>query len=205
MECFYKGRNMPDLTIRSEQLFEDLLSTAQRWDDSDFAGNATWRSQANGATKLVVTCGRRKFEFARTVPWLFSRLEEPGVAAECLRQWAAAPAPSHHPFTRQVLQEGCELRGLVESIPPEGQRPLPAALSRSRGAQTSQNPAPIGVPDSRNKSFHDNFKHVTVCGPSQDSATHSGRKWEFEPLPGWWTRFHRCHAMTRWLKARTPP
>lgn len=127
---------MPELPYRSEALFSELTKASRCWTDGDFCGNAKWRADAEAGVAAVCQVGRRKFEFASTVPWLMARLSEAGVASQCLQQDAKVPPGAHHPLTRRVLGEGTELRSMVEAIPPDGCETLPPELARIHGALT---------------------------------------------------------------------
>jgi hypothetical protein len=53
--------------------------------------------------RLVVGVGREKLEYLRTVPYLFVRMHEPGVAAEVIRQWEPTPREPHHLVALELM------------------------------------------------------------------------------------------------------
>lgn len=56
--------------------------------------------------------------FLNRVPYLLSRLDEPGIKARCVAQWQEAPPDAHHRVTREFMEGS--LRQDLDRILPDG-------------------------------------------------------------------------------------
>ena len=68
------------------------------------------QKQATGALLGCYWLGLRKCHWISQIPYLFARLDEPGVAAECERQFSLSPLEAHHPLAIDLLHETGKLR-----------------------------------------------------------------------------------------------
>ena len=63
---------------------------------------------------------REKFDYLNTLPWLLTRLNQPGVRDEALRQFESSPPETHHRVTLQFLGAESILRRDVLSMNADG-------------------------------------------------------------------------------------
>ncbi len=102
-----------------------MLREGNAWSIHDFDGRVRLWQTAQGCVRSAYSFASRKIDFLAAVPWLLVRLEEPGVTAECLRQWEEATPERHHPVTREFLDPGQHLRRHVDAMGEDGSRISP--------------------------------------------------------------------------------
>ena len=80
---------------------------------------ATWSccKRAKGAFDRLSYLKIRHYS---RISWLLARLEEPGIAAECIRQFNAVPEASHESVSKELMAAGSRLRPMVDNIAPDG-------------------------------------------------------------------------------------
>jgi hypothetical protein len=128
-----KGRMLPYVWQESEAMFKAALDEAASWTGTFFAGDAALTAECKNAVRLACALGRRKLQWANSLPYCLSRVHSPGMAAYCIQEFDKHQG--HHPLSLSVLQPGSECRALVEAIPPGGcqRRDLPIPLLRRGG------------------------------------------------------------------------
>ncbi len=119
-KCFYKGRMIARAADRIEEFVKDMNAEANRWTDQNWGGRAQMRFEAVGAVKMISSVARRKTRYLSELPYLFSRITMPGVAAQCLAEWERGKPEDHHPLAVLLMTPGSAEREAIEQIPPEG-------------------------------------------------------------------------------------
>ena len=90
------------------------------WTAHTFGGSVELLQESQGCIRSIVVLGRAKRRHYSRIPWLLARLEEPGIAAECTRQFNAVPEASHKSVSKQFKAAGSRLRPMVDNIAPDG-------------------------------------------------------------------------------------
>ena len=106
------------------------MQEANTW-SPDFWGlsNDDW-VELVGCVRSLNLLGRRKLGHLVELPYLLSRLAEPGVKAQVDALWAARPAHEHHRVTRSFMQRFADD---VANIGPDG-TPITARLATELAA-----------------------------------------------------------------------
>lgn len=73
-----------------------------------------------GVVRMVAVLGKKKFEFLDTVPYLLSRLREPGIRDRCLAQFAEAPAAKHDKVSIYMLEPTSKFGRMVRALNSDG-------------------------------------------------------------------------------------
>ena len=83
--------------------------------------------QGQAAVRSLCAGGRAAVRYLNKVPWLLARLDQPGVRAQVVRQWAAVPRERHHPLSVFFLDplESNGLRPDVDLITDDAQNISP--------------------------------------------------------------------------------
>eukprot|EP00959_Pyramimonas_sp_CCMP1952_P210179 4398161-Pyramimonas_sp.AAC.1 len=96
------------------------VDTINDWTLQDFGGQVDLRNMCFGAVKYAQALCLRKLEFLDRVPYLFARLDEPGVAARTIQQFLSAPLEAHHPLTLEFLGPSSVLKVHVHKLAENG-------------------------------------------------------------------------------------
>ena len=117
INCPRKGRRLREAPAHVFGELDRVLQESTAWGDEVWGLGMEALIQLQGCIRGTVHLARRKFEWIARVPYLFSRLGAPGVAAEALRQWASCPREDHHRVTRCIVDEHWEA---INNIAPGG-------------------------------------------------------------------------------------
>ena len=79
------------------------LAEANAWNLAFFGGDADFLRSAQGCVRYILAFASIKIRYLNTLPWLLVRLRDPGIKAECQRQWNLVPPQQHHPLTRTFM------------------------------------------------------------------------------------------------------
>ena len=86
------------------------LADANMWTPEKFLGDAEFLRDAQGCVRGSFMMGRMRLAYLDQVPYLASRLDEPGVRDRCLAQYEAVDEGSHLPLTLLLFKPGEPLR-----------------------------------------------------------------------------------------------
>ena len=96
------------------------LTTARDWTAHDFGGHEEVFREAQRCAQAVCVRASAKVQFFDEVPWFLARLDQPGVKARCLAQYAQGDPSLHHRVTHEFLDPARALRGHVNAIQDDG-------------------------------------------------------------------------------------
>lgn len=119
IDCPLKGRRLREAYAFATAELQKGLSEANSWgpEDWQFEDNDSWLD-CQACVRSVFEMATRKLSFLDRVPYLLSRLGEPGVRRRCEEQWSSCPPEKHHRVTRQFF-EG-PLVGDIKAIQKDG-------------------------------------------------------------------------------------
>ena len=121
VQCAAKGRRLGTAAVVVETSFREKLLEVSEWTVNTWGfGQHAGLMQLQACVRFVVILGRRKFQWLQRLPYLLVRLGDPGVAAECKRQWLAAPPADHHRVTQRFMAEGSRFAEAIDRIQPDG-------------------------------------------------------------------------------------
>ena len=87
IDCPMKGRMLPVLHEMSVIMLRDGLDVANGWNAAaNFNGNVSLFQEAQGLVRSTFDLGLLKVGFLDRAPWLFARLDQPGVRDRCVQQ-----------------------------------------------------------------------------------------------------------------------
>jgi hypothetical protein len=94
--CEWKGRRLPEAHEHASARLREGLAEATAWSMNHFGGyGCLWHVHV-GCVRGAFRLGMQKISFLDKVPYLFARLESPGVRDRCLEQYATGPPHNHH-------------------------------------------------------------------------------------------------------------
>ena len=94
---------------------------------STFGGGHSLHQQCAGSVRVVCALGPRKLDHTNTIPYLFSRLGEPGYKELAFKHFESTGVELHRPLTLKFLGPDSPLRDAALALPNAG-GPLPCAL-----------------------------------------------------------------------------
>ena len=80
------------------------------------------------AIYLLISHGLQKLYFLTRIPWLFGRLNQPGIKAEVFKQGRSCSWKDHHPASWEFFDPKGPLLKLMEDIDDDGCDELPPLL-----------------------------------------------------------------------------
>lgn len=117
VRCQQKGRRIRTAYAYATAALRRGLDEANLWTDDTFRLVA---GELIASVRGVFQFGMMRLQWLDRIPWLLSRLAEPGVAARCLQQYHEGPGDRHHRVSHEFLQPGCRLRQHIELVQPDG-------------------------------------------------------------------------------------
>jgi hypothetical protein len=91
-----------------------------------FGNDANFLRTAQGCVRATYALGRKKIAFVDRIPFLFARLDEPGISQRCRDQWAEA-IPEHHDLvSAEFLSPTSSWFSALCAIRPDGHIPSQA-------------------------------------------------------------------------------
>lgn len=128
-----KGRVLPychefAMTLVKEMVAEACSWTADRFEDSV----ELWQSCVS-AVLFMAQLSRNAFEEFDLVPYLFCRLDQPGVKERCVEQWLSVPKAKHDRVTLRIMEEGSTLRRHFDELNPDGSNMHPTLCEEVLG------------------------------------------------------------------------
>ncbi|CAK0789149.1 unnamed protein product [Prorocentrum cordatum] len=159
-DCNMRGRILPIVPdIRSHFLAESIATIEQwtitQWRDANtlrlLQGSARW---AHG---LILEVAR----FADMIPHLFSRLDQPHVKEECVRQYTSESHDQHHRVSQYFMDPAGPMRRLVDEVSEAGE------INDEHLKREVESVANISLDDNVNESPHAHVKReMGRCRPA---------------------------------------
>jgi hypothetical protein len=109
--------------------FNMLLAEANGWRPGVFGGAMALCAEAQACVRFVFALAMEKLAFLNMVPWLFARLDQPGVKALCIQQYNSVPESSHANITIDMMKPSGDLRADIDNIDEQGQGSSRAVLA----------------------------------------------------------------------------
>ena len=95
-DCQNKGRLLAIAGAYIKDTFDGVIAEVEEWSPGHWECSFDELAYLQGCVRFSVSMGREMFGFVDTIPYLFSRLDQPGVAKLCLSQFASKPESDHH-------------------------------------------------------------------------------------------------------------
>ena len=115
LDCPWKGRRLAEASGHISEWLNRGLHEANLWTPTTFGTSLQHLLEMQGAVRTLWSLGLRKWAFLDRVPYLFVRLDQPGVKAVCLAQWASARPEEHHRLTQWFM-----LRADIDQLGQDG-------------------------------------------------------------------------------------
>ena len=113
------GRRLSEAGPYVESAFRSMLSEAAEWDSASFEGASLRDIDCMKAcVRASYTLAQDRHSCLNKIPWLFARLDQPGVAGQCVVQYESHSG--HHALTEMIMKPGSALRCHVDQIQPDG-------------------------------------------------------------------------------------
>ena len=120
VDCNMGGRRMMNPHAFAKKGLEETTQEMKAWGVEFCGGSWPLFAEAQGAVRALHLMGLRYIRYLTRIPYLFCRLNQPGVRDECKRQFALAPAESHHRVSRAFIEEGTSLSAAFHSMNADG-------------------------------------------------------------------------------------
>jgi hypothetical protein len=118
--CDRKGKRMSTAYTYAVGRLRCILNAATSWTAAHFNGDYGMTAQAHSCIRFAFALGLEKLEYLNTLPWLFARLDQPGVTDKCIEQWGAVPPNKHHARTVLVMSPDGDVRADFDMINNDG-------------------------------------------------------------------------------------
>lgn len=106
-----KGRRLPEAFDFAMKTLNEGLQVGNAWSPAVFANDQVLWAEAQGSVRAGYDIVKSKVEHLDCIPWLFCKLDLPGVRDRCFWQYSQAPPASHHKVSVYMLGEHSEFRG----------------------------------------------------------------------------------------------
>ena len=122
LACMYKGRLLPEAFPHATAVLTAAMHEVSSWQTSRLGGNTELLRQAQACMRGTTALVLEKLTYLDEIPYLLARVNEPGIAARCLAQFAEGvdSGATHDPVTLEFLAEGSTLRQQIERMAHEG-------------------------------------------------------------------------------------
>ena len=120
IDCPMRGRMLPVLHEMSVKMLRDGLDVANGWNAAaNFNGNVSLFQEAQGLVRSTFDLGLLKVGFLDKAPWLFARLDQPGVRDRCVQQHLDS-LPNPHKVSIEFCDAGSKWSEDIVAIAPDG-------------------------------------------------------------------------------------
>eukprot|EP00959_Pyramimonas_sp_CCMP1952_P071851 1500827-Pyramimonas_sp.AAC.1 len=117
VECKRKGRVLPLCYNFAMERLREGLAEVNAWTPAQHGGIQLWQL-VQGAARGAFANGQARVKPYDNIPYLFSRLGEPGIKARVLDQFNRAPAHAHDDATMHVMSG--QLRADFDAMADDG-------------------------------------------------------------------------------------
>ena len=124
--CYMKGRRMRSAWDFVQRHLDSGLAHANSMSAARYAGDYNLLRQCQGCVRMVHGLGYEKFLWLDQVPYLLSRLDQPGVEAKTVEQWVSTSPQYHNRVTRKVCDSSGELRADLDAVTGTGDNISPS-------------------------------------------------------------------------------
>jgi hypothetical protein len=114
--CEHKGKRMNRAFTYGMECLHEMLRGIESWTPSEFHGDITMTFEVHACIRYAFALGVEKLAYLDTVPWLFSRLDQPGIKDKCIAQWESAPRAHHHCNTISIMDPTGVIRSDLDLI-----------------------------------------------------------------------------------------
>jgi hypothetical protein len=119
VECGQKGRLLKIASPYIKERLGRMLKDANEWTPASFnLCSFELLASFQAAVRLACATAYIKFEYLDHPPYLFARLDEPGIKESILKLWNAKPAEHHDDATIEIMQNDEVLRSAFDSMRP---------------------------------------------------------------------------------------
>ena len=116
VECVYKGRRLTAASVVVHRELDMRLAEGEAWSEHEWGLGFAGLIELQGCMRGTIHLARRKFLWLDKIPYLFARLDQPGVAAQCCQQWTEVTAEQHHRVSSLFLMPGGQLRAEIDRL-----------------------------------------------------------------------------------------
>ena len=118
--CNMRGRILPIIPEIRSFFLEESIAEMEQWTPSMWGGDGPFMRNLQGSVRWAHGLILEVTRFADVLPYLFSRLDKPGIRNECRRQYELRAHDQHHRVTQQFMHSGSALRRMVDRISDDG-------------------------------------------------------------------------------------
>ena len=120
-QCRWKGRRLPQAAAVVGERLQMGLDEASSWNLHRFAGQLGRQDdllELQLCVRTSVHLANLRFDYLQKIPWLLSRILEPGIREQCLDQWDSCSPDGHHRTSVRFLSPGSPLRRAIDELSP---------------------------------------------------------------------------------------
>ena len=118
--CEEKGKRMETAFTHATEVLAEFLQGIANWTAARFNGDMSMAYATHACIRYAFALGTEKIGYLNTLPWLLARLEQPGVRALCVEQWASVDPSKHHPSSVKIMCPTKPIRADVDAIDEHG-------------------------------------------------------------------------------------
>ena len=113
------GRRLDEAGPYVESALQSMLAEASAWSTVSFEGASQQEVDCMQAAVRASFClAKDRHRYLNTIPWLFARLDQPGVQSQCLQQYESCT--KHHALTEMIMKPGTALRSDFDRVQADG-------------------------------------------------------------------------------------
>ena len=101
-------------------LLTEMRDEANGWTHSHFNDNAPFWQECVACVLHAFSLGIDTFQVYDMIPWLFARLDEPGVRDRVKIQFRSVPSSKHDRVSLKMLDDGNEMAVHIDNMNPDG-------------------------------------------------------------------------------------
>ena len=154
--CDQKGRILHLAHQHFSEIFDSALAEAEQWSPLQW-GSLELLGQLQGSVRMIVSVGREMFAYLDVIPYLLSRLHQPGVAARVIAQFDSRPLNEHHRVSAEFLAVGSILRLDIAKMKSDGTGMSPLLAAEVKSLMD------IPCDDTINEGPHSRFHRIVLA------------------------------------------
>ena len=113
------GRRLSEAGPYVDASLRNMLSEASSWDTGSFPDATIQELDClKACVRASYTLAKDRHSFLDRIPWLFARLDQPGVKDICIHQYASFSG--HHPISDMIMKTDSQLRHDLEQVHADG-------------------------------------------------------------------------------------
>ena len=118
--CNEKGRRIQEAYSFGVGELRAILDECNSWAPETFGFEGRVFEETQACCRFAFALGMEKLEFLNCVPWLFARMNQPGVRALCVQQWESSSPSDHCALTVSITDPAGKLRSQFDAIEDDG-------------------------------------------------------------------------------------